>query len=176
MTPEPDPDPIPDISIRIDAGDWRSLGFDAHAAAVTAAKAALGDGAAPRGPLELSILLTDDTAIAELNATWRGKRGPTNVLSFPGDRVPMPDGAPLLLGDVVVSFETLCAEADAAGKTAADHLRHLVVHGVLHLLGYDHESDGDAQMMESREVEILADIGVSDPYAGLVPEPDGGAS
>ena len=160
-----------DIDIRIDAPHWEGAAKDASLAAVrVAAEAALADLAPGPGTWELSILLTADAAIAELNRDWRGKDGPTNVLSFPSDDdAPAADGPPALLGDVIVAHETLVREAAAADIPFDDHLRHLVVHGVLHLLGYDHENDAEAEEMEARETEILAGLGVPDPYAGSDP-------
>jgi probable rRNA maturation factor len=101
-----------------------------------------------------------------LNRRWRGTDAPTNVLAFPAadPTVATPLGAPLLLGDVVLAFETTHREAAEQEKPLAAHLRHLVVHGVLHLLGYDHVDDADATTMEEREIAILAELGVPNPY------------
>ncbi|MCX8227059.1 MAG: rRNA maturation RNase YbeY [Sulfitobacter sp.] len=125
---------------------------------------------------EVSILACDDARIAELNADFRGKPQPTNVLSWPSDERgaeidggnPLPvkpdfDGL-LELGDIAISFDTCAAEAEIAGKSMADHVSHLTVHGLLHLLGYDHERDDDATLMERIEVEILGKLGIDDPY------------
>lgn len=123
----------------------------------------------PRAPVGLSILLADDATLRELNRRFRGIDKPTNVLSFPaGDDAP--EDAPQTLGDVAIGFETCAAEAARDGKPAADHLVHLVVHGVLHLRGYDHERDPDAEVMERLEASILAGLGVADPYAGELAE------
>ena len=108
---------------------------------------------------ELSLVLTDDAAIRVLNRDWRGKDRPTNVLSFAS-------GEAMLPGDVVLAYETVTREALEQGTSVADHLRHLIVHGVLHLLGHDHEGDSDAERMEALETRILAGLGVADPYAG----------
>jgi probable rRNA maturation factor len=120
-------------------------------------------------------VLSDDDTVRQLNREWRGQDKPTNVLSFPaqelrpGGPLPQPPlGAPLLLGDVVLAAETVAAEASAQGKRVADHLSHLVVHGVLHLLGFDHEAEADAVLMERREVAILAGLGIADPYRETV--------
>jgi probable rRNA maturation factor len=156
------------IDILVEAGDWLRSVPAASDLAHRAAKAAITGENMTAGALELSILLTDDAAIAELNSQWRGKSGPTNVLSFPAEMDaarPPPAGAPVLLGDIAVALETLMTEARDAGIGPKDHLRHLVVHGVLHLCGYDHENDADAERMEGREIEILKALGVSDPYA-----------
>jgi probable rRNA maturation factor len=123
-------------------------------------RAALTD--AGSGPAEVSLMLSDDAAVRTLNRRWRGKDAPTNVLSFSaGDDVP---GGPRLLGDVVLAFETVAREAAAQGKPLAHHVRHLIVHGVLHLLGHDHERERAAVQMERRERRILEGFGVPDPY------------
>ena len=175
-----------EIDILIEGGDWRVSIPTAQDIASTSATAALRDvtgmalaGSATDGAstIELSILLTDDAAIAELNSRWRGKTGPTNVLSFPAETddgtpaVPpvtstaASTGAPVLLGDVAVALETLLSEAQDAGIAPENHLHHLIVHGVLHLCGHDHENDTDADRMERLEIGILQTLGVSDPYA-----------
>ncbi|MEO1747613.1 MAG: rRNA maturation RNase YbeY [Pseudomonadota bacterium] len=114
---------------------------------------------------ELSILLTHDAVIRHLNEQWRDKDKPTNVLSFPA----VPGGQkgilPPLLGDIVLAFETIEREAQVSGKKLSHHVSHLIVHGFLHLLGYDHESDKEAQEMETTEQAILARLGIDDPYA-----------
>jgi probable rRNA maturation factor len=112
---------------------------------------------------ELSLVLTDDARIRELNRDWRGFDKPTNVLSFPAADADDDDPGPLL-GDVVVAHETTAREAEAEGKTMEDHVAHLLVHGLLHLFGFDHEVDADADEMEALEVEILARLGIADPY------------
>jgi probable rRNA maturation factor len=108
----------------------------------------------------VTILLTDDAAIQDLNARFRNKNAPTNVLSFPAPATAAPH-----LGDIALAYGVCAREADAQGKPLAHHLMHLTAHGVLHLLGYDHESDADAERMEALEREILAGLGVPDPYA-----------
>jgi probable rRNA maturation factor len=116
---------------------------------------------------EVAVVLTDDAAIRALNRDWRKLDKPTNVLSFPAPRRPAlpsePSGA-VLLGDIVIAYETTAQEAADEGKPFAHHLAHLAVHGFLHLLGYDHESDAAAQDMERLEAGILARLGVPDPY------------
>jgi len=116
------------------------------------------------------ILLASDERMRELNRAFRGRDEPTNVLSFPGIEADVlaaagGDGLPDVLGDIVVAFETTAAEAAAQGISLADHLSHLVVHGMLHLLGYDHASDHDADVMEALESRVLETLGVADPYA-----------
>lgn len=124
---------------------------------------------------EVSLLACDDTRIAELNADFRDKPAPTNVLSWPseersaeedGGRPLPPIGPDPELGDIAIAYETCAREAAADGKTMVDHTTHLLVHGMLHLLGYDHERDGDAALMEGIEVEILGILGIDDPYMG----------
>ena len=153
-----------EVELRIDAGGWRGLSGPVEPVVRAAAMAAFGAATDMEGA-ELSVLLTDDRAIAELNAEWRSKEGPTNVLSFhSGDVVA---GGTVLLGDVVLALETVQREAAAAGIPEVDHLSHLVVHGVLHLLGFDHETGTDAEELEAWEVSILAGLGIPNPYAGL---------
>ncbi len=131
--------------------------------AKAAAEAALARSRRKLAAAELSLVLADDATVASLNQRWRGRAAPTNVLAFASDeRATAP--APLLLGDVVLAYETVAKEAKDQGKPLADHLRHLVVHGVLHLLGYDHDAPGPARRMESLETRILASFGVADPY------------
>ena len=122
---------------------------------------------------ELSVILTSNRAIGALNRRWRGQDKPTNVLSFPAPRqaTKRPPkraavrGAPRHLGDIVIAYETTAAEARAERKPFDHHLAHLAVHGFLHLLGYDHESDSEADAMERRERRVLSRLGVPDPYA-----------
>ena len=108
----------------------------------------------------LVILLTDDPAVRELNARFRGQDKPTNVLSFPAPETP--EGH---LGDIALAYGVCAREAETQGKRFADHLQHLVAHGVLHLLGYDHMTDPEAEVMEGLERVVLASLGIADPYA-----------
>src|SRR3974390_2676338 len=117
---------------------------------------------------ELAVMLTDDAGIRTLNSNWRGIDKPTNVLSFPALQptgASGPDDAPRMLGDIAIAFETTRKEADDEQKPFDHHLSHLAVHGFLHLIGYDHENDADAEAMESKETEVLAQLGIPDPYA-----------
>ncbi|HJU19381.1 MAG TPA: rRNA maturation RNase YbeY [Stellaceae bacterium] len=118
---------------------------------------------APEACVELALVLTGDAEQRSLNRRYRGRDAPTNVLSFPAGASALP-GMPLLLGDVVLAFETVAREAEEQHKPLSDHLRHLVVHGVLHLLGYDHEEKTEARRMEALEIAILRRLGVPDPY------------
>jgi probable rRNA maturation factor len=162
MTAEPD---TTAIDLAQPSPLWRRNLPEAARVAMTAARAALrGSGRAPQGAAELAVVLGDDGLVRSLNKAWRGQDKATNVLSFGAGEEPRPNGAPLLLGDVVLAFETVAAEAAAQQKTLADHLAHLVVHGVLHLLGFDHGDAAAATRMEALETEILAGFGVADPY------------
>lgn len=120
-------------------------------------------GAKVKGAAELAIVLTDDAEQHELNQQWRGKDSATNVLSFP--QIEPFDPVIGILGDIILARETLEREAADQGTSFADHFTHLVVHGFLHILGYDHLTDAQAQQMESLETQILASLGVDDPYA-----------
>jgi probable rRNA maturation factor len=134
-------------------------------AALAAFEAASAPGSSPQ---EVSIVLTDDDEIRALNRTWRGKDAPTNVLSFPaGEPFGEIPGEPCPLGDVILGGETVIAEAAAKGISTADHASHLVVHGMLHLLGYDHDGDEEAARMETLETKVLAGLGIADPYDDL---------
>ena len=165
-------EPLVDIVIEDDR--WEAFGLDTLAmAAVRAAFAELG--LAETG-FTLCLMGCDDARILELNGDFRGKAKPTNVLSWPseergvaaGDVPDLPEAGdaddPEHLGDIAISYDTCATEAAEAGKPVADHVTHLVVHGLLHLLGYDHIDDADADLMEATEVRILARLGLSDPY------------
>lgn len=159
---------IAEIDVLVECPAWTEALPDAEDRCRRLAAAALGAGEFEGRAVELSVVLSDDAAVHDLNRTWRGSDRPTNVLSFASlddDDAPRPPGAPLLLGDVVLAYQTCAVEAVEQGKPLADHLGHLVVHGVLHLLGYDHEdSDEEAQEMERMETAILAALGIPDPY------------
>lgn len=126
-----------------------------------AARQALGSRA---GRDSLSLRLSDDAEIRALNRRFRQQDRPTNVLSFPsGDALDVP--MPTYLGDIIIARETVLREAQAAGKPVSDHLTHLVIHGVLHLLGFDHQNEAEAEAMEAAEIRLLAALDIPDPYA-----------
>lgn len=145
----------------------------AAASAARAAAAAALAGAGWKKPAELSILLTTDGAVRKLNALYCNKDKATNVLSFPALEAgeAAPKGVPRPLGDVAIAYGVLTKEAKAEGKAVKAHLSHLVVHGVLHLLGYDHGGDKDAATMERLEQKILKGLGIADPYDLAAPKP-----
>ena len=139
----------------------RAIARETIAAAVAETKSVLREG------VEVSLCLADDAALRALNAHWRGTDKPTNVLSFPSapsDRA----GQASTLGDIALAYETLAREAEDLGVPLADHYRHLLAHGFLHLIGYDHEEDAEAERMEALETRILARLGAADPYARAV--------
>lgn len=150
-----------EIAFAINAGDWPD---GLEALATTAVRAAI-DHARPEfaGLAELSIVLTDDAGQRQLNREWRGIDKPTNVLSFPQ----LAPHAPLfgLLGDIILAHETLLREAAELDIGFTEHFTHLVVHGFLHILGYDHLEDEEALVMERLETQILDVLGIADPYA-----------
>jgi probable rRNA maturation factor len=152
------------VAVRILDPAWRRRLPGADRLARRAARAALaGAGRRASGAAELCLVLADDALSRALNRAYRGIDKSTNVLSFAGDPR-APRGEARNYGDVVVARETLVGEARTQGKRPGDHLAHLVVHGVLHLLGYDHEAKTEADRMERLEVAILARLGVADPY------------
>lgn len=133
--------------------------------AIDAAAASVTDDIADA---ELAVMLTDDAGIRTLNRNWRNIDKPTNVLSFPALRpegTRQPDDPPPMLGDIAIAYETTRREADDEDKPFDHHLSHLAVHGFLHLIGYDHENDAEAEEMENLERQILAQLGIPDPYA-----------
>lgn len=144
------------IDVEIEDGRWAEVVPDVQALVEAAAEAALAGAARSGG---LVVLLTDDTAQHALNLQFRGKDSSTNVLSFPA-----PENPEDHLGDISLAFEVCQAEARDQAKPFAHHLQHLVAHGVLHLVGYDHETDAEAETMESLERTVLAGLGVPDPY------------
>ena len=158
------------IIVDIADEEWRARLPDAEALCAQVAAVALGAASPhvdrPADRLEVSILLTDDAQVRQLNRDYRQKDKPTNVLSFPAldDDTPIPPEGPVLLGDVIIARETTEREAYEESKSLKNHLSHLVVHGVLHLLGYDHIEDDEAEEMEALERSILGALGVPDPY------------
>ena len=133
--------------------------------ALTAALQALA-WAGTAASIEVGVELAGDARSAELNCEYRGLEGATNVLSFPVEQAGEAlAGAPLLLGDIVLAHGVIRAEAGAQGKTLGDHVSHLLVHGLLHLAGYDHQGENEAETMEALERRILAELGIGDPYA-----------
>jgi len=167
----------PTIDVLISAATWTRALPSAAAVCRKAARAAWAGGAPAAvkrhgRAAEVSIALTTDRAIRKLNALYRNKDKPTNVLSFPAnDATALGGSVGLILGDVVIAYGTVVGEAQEAGKSLKDHLSHMVVHGVLHLLGYDHETAPDAETMESLETKILSKMGVPDPYSDTDAKP-----
>ena len=158
---------LPTTEVLVTADCWQS---EPHAEAVIqrAILAAAESVDEDVAEAEVAVMLTDDSGIRTLNSNWRGIDKPTNVLSFPalqpeGDR--KQDDAPRMLGDIAIAYETTRREADEEEKPFDHHLSHLAVHGFLHLIGYDHETDDEAQEMEALEQDILAQLGIPDPYA-----------
>ncbi len=174
MSPEKDA-AVPLVDVVIEDPRWEAFGLEPVAdRAVRQLLATLG---LPVAGYTLCVMGCDDARMAELNGSFRGKAGPTNVLSWPSeDRAaeqhgepPQPTAAgtadaPIELGDMAIGYETCLSEATDQQKSAADHVTHLIVHGALHLLGYDHINAEDARLMETLEVRILAPLGISDPY------------
>ena len=163
-----------DIQVSVEEGDWPS-----EDALQALAERVLGAAAAylkknekqpfPKIAPELSLVFTDDAAIREINAEWREQDKATNVLSFPAFPL-VPGGKPgPMLGDIIIARETVEREAVELEKSFDDHLTHLMVHGFLHLFGYDHMNNSEAERMEGLETRILAGLGLSDPYAGQDP-------
>ncbi|KPU84300.1 rRNA maturation factor [Marinosulfonomonas sp. PRT-SC04] len=163
------------IAVNIEDPRWAALEIEALAEQASAAT--LRHLQIEPQHFEISLLACNDARITSLNADFRGKPAPTNVLSWPAvDRSNPgkhpekpehdPNGMPEELGDIAISYETCAAEAKLANKPVSDHVMHLLIHGVLHLLGYDHISDQDAAIMEALEVEVLGKLGITDPYRG----------
>ncbi|MBB6486491.1 rRNA maturation RNase YbeY [Rhizobium lusitanum] len=163
-----------DIQISVEEGDWPS-----EEELQSLAERVLGEAAAylkkhekqpfPKMAPELSLVFTDDASIREINAEWRSQDKATNVLSFPAFPLE-PGGRPgPMLGDIIIARETVEREAIDLEKSFNDHLTHLMVHGFLHLFGYDHMNNSEAERMEGLETRILASLGLSDPYAGQDP-------
>ena len=160
----------PEIELSIPCKRWCEDLPEAPEIVETACRATLGAGESVWGgtapeTVEVSIVLADDDTVHALNRQYRGIDKPTNVLSFPIEEWEEGGGQPVLIGDVVLGFETVKREAELADKPLGHHVSHLIVHGILHLLGYDHETDSDAAEMEPLETAILARLNIPDPYA-----------
>ena len=158
---------LPITEVLVVADCWRREP-DAEAVIQRAVAAAAESVDEDVADAEVAVMLTDDAGIRTLNSNWRGMDKPTNVLSFPALQPEgewKPGDAPRMLGDIAIAYETMRREADEEHKPFDHHLSHLAVHGFLHLIGYDHENDDDAEEMEALETEILAHLGIPDPYA-----------
>jgi probable rRNA maturation factor len=159
------------VVVTIGAARWRAVLDDAPGCCRQAVWAALRRAAPWLAAAEVGVTLGDDHRLRQLNARHRDQDHATNVLAFPladferGRLLHEPAAGPLLLGDVILALETVCAEADEAGRPVSHHLSHLVVHGTLHLLGFDHQDDAEASVMEDLERAVLADLHLPDPYA-----------
>lgn len=162
-----------DVAVQREAGwpdlDWDELGAQAAAAAV--AQTPFGELADAEAVIEIAVRLTDDAEVHQLNSQYRGKDKPTNVLSFPMIEPDLiealtqnSDDGEVILGDIVLAHGICAAEAEEKGITVEQHATHLIVHGVLHLLGYDHQGDSEAEAMESMERAALETLGIPDPY------------
>jgi probable rRNA maturation factor len=158
---------LPISEVLVTAECWHTeAGAESVIKRAIAAAAEIADAAVSNA--ELAVMLTDDAGIRTLNSNWRGIDKPTNVLSFPALQPTGPSGfddQPRMLGDIAIAYETTRREADDEQKPFDHHLSHLAVHGFLHLIGYDHENDADADAMESLETKILAQLDIPDPYA-----------
>ncbi len=157
------------VDISFPCPGWQARHEAIAEAAERAARAVLDDRGAgeDHADYEISIVMADDAFIRELNRNWRNIDKPTNVLSFPADDAD--DHGPRMLGDVVLAHETIAREALASGTPMLDHVTHLIIHGTLHLLGFDHESEQEAGEMEALESRLLARLGIADPHA-ITPE------
>ena len=155
------------IEIQVEDPAWREALPDVEAVVRGASKAVLGAGPPVAGE-RATVLLEGDAAVRELNARFRDRDAPTNVLSFPAVAQPGEPEADPYLGDIILAFGVCRREADEQGKPLAHHLSHLVIHGLLHLLGHDHQDDEEAEAMEARERTLLAGLGIDDPYRSIV--------
>ena len=142
------------IDISIQCKNWPNVSELIH----TAAKKLFDVRPLENDELELSVVLADNDFIQKLNKSWRNKDKPTNVLSFPQEH-------PAILGDVILALETIRQEAEEQDISFEDHVTHLIIHGILHLLGYNHESSAEAEEMEALEIRILGELGIKNPYA-----------
>jgi len=142
---------------------WTSALSDAQGMAERAITAGFAQSGFSE-PVSICVLLTTDAQIQTLNQSYRGKDKPTNVLSFPAEETPSIPGEPRALGDIALAFETLDREAKEANRELSDHFLHLIVHASLHLIGYSHDEDEEAERMEALEIAALTGLGVSNPY------------
>lgn len=154
-----------DFDIQTNEPEWSRYPLDPWAARIIKALGAHPQTAGIDG--EVAVSLADDETLRDLNAAWRGKDRPTNVLSYPSGDLPAGIVGPVPLGDLVLSYQTCAREAEEKAVPFANHAIHLLVHGVLHLLGYDHETEAEAIEMEGLETDLLAAMGIDDPYAAL---------
>jgi probable rRNA maturation factor len=154
-----------DFDLTVEAGEWPDEATLTGLVERVIAAAFAELGPSRPGESELGVIFTDDARIRELNAGWRGRDSATNVLSFPAFPETKSGPLPPLLGDIVLAAETVASEAALEGKPIENHISHLVVHGLLHLIGYDHEIDAEAEEMEALERRILARLAIPDPYA-----------
>lgn len=162
------PNTLPQIDIAIHTENWRNIYTNEDALNALCEKTILTSGTI--GALswpqvsELSIVFTDDAEMTDINGEWRKQLKPTNVLSFPGDDIEVGEPAGPMIGDIIFAYETIEREANEQSKSFEDHLTHLLAHGFLHLFGYDHIEDEEAELMESLETKILASLEIGDPY------------
>ena len=163
--PERRSQPKSSVSVDLihDDGNWPESAALSQLIGASAAEVAARP-ALVNGVLDVTVVLSSDAAVAALNGRFRGKDKPTNVLSFPAG----PGALPGTLGDIVLAFETVEREAREQGITFTDHVQHLVVHGLLHLLGFEHEAADDAERMEQLEIAILANLGIANPYTAAL--------
>ena len=168
-----EPAPTIEVDVQRASGAWRDVPRAVAIARKAAKRAAAMGGVPLLNGAEIAVSLADDAKVREANRGFRGKDSPTNVLSFPGAPAERISRSPFL-GDIILAYETVAAEAEVEGKAIGDHLAHLVVHGVLHLIGYDHMTDDEAERMERLETAILATLDVADPYAAAAAQEQDG--
>lgn len=161
------------VALSVEAPQWEAAGLGDLAATVhdVLAAAAARLGLPDDLQSEIAVTLADDETVRAANSQWRGKDRATNILSFPMADLAPGDRPGPLCGDLLLAFQTVQREALAENKSLADHVRHLIVHGFLHLLGFDHVDDAEAEAMERLEIAILADLGIADPYRDCLENP-----